>query len=176
MSTTRGIRTTIGVALASSVFLLAGCSSSGSVGGKSAAGSDKSSSAPAADSSSSKSSGGDSSPSSDSSSSASDSSSSSDDSLGGLGGEDPGCQAALEAASNAMKNLNPSDPAGAKKAIQDIATQMHAAAGKSKKPEAAAAINKLADDYSNFANQLGKGMPDTSALQADGTALGNACA
>ncbi|NUR64112.1 MAG: hypothetical protein HOV87_36460 [Catenulispora sp.] len=178
MSTLRGIRTTIGVAAAASVLALAGCSSSGSIGKSSAAGDSKTSGGPAAVDS--KSSSGDSSTSgsSDSSAPSSDSSSSSsgDSDNSGSGATDPGCAAAMDAMSGAMKNLNVSDPAGAKKMIQDIAGKMHDAAGKSKKPDAAAAINKVADDYTNLANSLGGGgVPNMSGLQNDATALGTAC-
>jgi hypothetical protein len=172
MSTTRGIRTTVGVALAASAFLLAGCSSSGSVSsGKDAlGGGDKSTSAPAGDKSSSSSSD------SSSSSSSSSSSDSSGDSLGGAF-NDPGCKAAMDAASNAMNNLNPSDPSSAKKMLTDIAAKMHDAAGKSKKPDAASAINKVGDDYAKIAGQLGgSSVPDMSALRTDAEAMGTACA
>jgi hypothetical protein len=180
MSTLRGIRTTIAVAAAASVLLLAGCSSSGSIGKSSAAG-DKSGGGPAAVGSKSPSGDSSSSGSSDSSAPSSDSSSSSDSSgsSGGsdnAGGDDPGCAAAMDAMSGAMKNLNPSDPAGAKKMLQDIAAKMHDAAGKSKKPDAASAINKVADDYANLANSLGGGVPNMSGLQTDAQAMGTACA
>ena len=180
MSTTRGIRTTVGVALAASAFLLAGCSSSGSTGGKSAqGGGDKPTSAPATDkSSSSKSSSGDSggSTSSSDSSPSGDSSSSDGDSLGGAF-DDPGCKAAMDAASNALNGLNPSDPSSGKKMLKDIASKMHEAAGKSKKPAAASAINKVGDDYAKLADALGgSGTPDMSSLRTDATAMGTACA
>ena len=166
MSTSRGIRTLVGAALASSVILLGGCSSSGTTGGKSsdtnAAGSSTSSSSP------------DSKSSSDNSSASSDSSSS--DSLGSLGGVDPACTTALQSASDAMSGMSASDPAGAKKAMQDIATKMHTAAGQAKKPATAAAINKLADDYAAIGDAMSTGkMPDTAAMTADAQALGTAC-
>ena len=142
-------------------------------------GGDKSTSAPAGDKSSpsdSKSSSGDSDSSSSSSSASSSSSDSSGDSLGGAF-DDPGCKAAMDAASNAMNNLNPGDPSSAKKMLTDIAAKMHEAAGKSKKPAAASAINKVGDDYAKIAGQLGgSSVPDMSALRTDATAMGTACA
>jgi hypothetical protein len=178
MSTTGGIRALVGVALASSVFLLAGCASSGSTGAKSSSGgglstssssSDKASSSSSSSSSSSDSS---SSPSSDSSSSSSDSSGGS---TGGLG-EDPGCKAAEEVATSGPGKMNVSDPAGTKKALNDLASQLHDAAGKAQKPGAAAAINKLADDYAGLATAISTGkMPDVSSMMDDATKMASAC-
>ncbi|GAA1993712.1 hypothetical protein GCM10009838_67320 [Catenulispora subtropica] len=82
----------------------------------------------------------------------------------------------MDAASNALNGLNPGDPASGKKMLQDIAAKMHDAAGKSKKPDAASAINKLGDDYAKIANSLGSGTPDMSSLRTDATAMGTACA
>ncbi|GAA2064976.1 hypothetical protein GCM10009839_90720 [Catenulispora yoronensis] len=169
------------MALASSVILLGGCASSGSVGGKSALGgsSDKSTGAPALGDSSTSKGSSDKSASADKSSASSDKSSadSSDSSSDSLGDafDDPGCKAAMDAASNALNGLSAGDPSSAKKTLQDIAAKMHEAAGKSKKPDAASAINKVGDDYAKMANSLGSGTPDMGSLSTDAQAMGTAC-
>ena len=189
MSTTRGVRALVGAALASSVILLGGCSSSGttpagssnpltggltghtsaagSTGGTSSTGGSSTGGASSSDTSDTT--GGDSS---------SDDSSSTGGTTGALGGSDPGCQAAVsdlqtgtQALTNAMTN-----PAAAIAGIKAIGDKMHTDAGKSTNPAAAAAINKVGDDYITFANGLGPGkVPDTSALQTDATAMATAC-
>jgi hypothetical protein len=183
MSTTRGVRTLVGTALASSIILLGGCSSSGTTNGATGgsnplAGTSTTHSAAGTTGGTS----GGSSSSSDSSgssggSSSSDSSGTTGGSSGGLGLSDPGCQAALTAAENAMSGVSMTDPNSAKNALLQVAGKMHTAAGQSKIPAAATAINKVADDYSNIANSLGSGKaPDTSSVQTDATAMGTACA
>jgi len=192
MSSTRGVRTLVGVALASSVILLGGCSSSGTVGAGKSGGT--TGGASAIGGSTGGTSGGQSSaPSKSSSSSSSDdsgstggtSSSSSDDSgstggssSGGLGGSDAGCQAAtndVASGSNLMSQAG-SDPAKALAGIKSIGDNLHKDAGKSSDPKVAAAINKVGDDYVNLAAAAGAGkQPDTGSLMTDVTAMTTAC-
>lgn len=185
MSTTRGARILVGAAtLATSIVLLGGCSSSGTVKGAADGGANpltggltSSTTAPA--------SGGSTSSSSDDSSTggASSSSSSSDDSSGGSssggltgGGSDPGCQAAmsdLTSGSQALAKVG-QDPAGALAGLKSIGDKMHADAGKS--PSHASVINKVGDDYINLANAAAaRKSPDMSGLTNDVTALMTAC-
>lgn len=182
MSTTHGVRTLVGIAVASSVILLGGCASSGTTSGSTggtnplAGGSTATSSTGTT--------GGSSSSASSSDSSASDDSSSSDSSdttggaaAGGLG-SDPGCQAALAdmtAGSKAMANAA-TDPQGALSAIKDTAGKLHADAGKSSKPAAAAAINKLGSDYTDLATKAAAGQqPDQAAVLNDVKTMVSAC-
>ncbi|MEY9907534.1 hypothetical protein ABIA35_003764 [Catenulispora sp. MAP12-49] len=186
MSTTRGIRILVGTALASSVILLGGCSSSGTTPAAATGGANPLTGGLTSHSSSSSddsSTGGSSSSSSDGSSTGGSSSSSSDDSstggsTGGLGGSDPGCSAAMTdltngstTISNAAGNLG-----GAIAAIKGIGDKLHADAGKSSNPAAAAAINKLGDDWVGMASQASSGKtPDMNAITSDSTAMITAC-
>ena len=173
MSTTRGIRILVGTALASSVILLGGCSSSGTTPAAATGGANPLTGGLTSHSSSS----------SDGSSTGGSSSSSSDDSstggsTGGLGGSDPGCSAAMTdltngstTISNAAGNLG-----GAIAAIKGIGDKLHADAGKSSNPAAAAAINKLGDDWVGMASQASSGKtPDMNAITSDSTAMITAC-
>jgi hypothetical protein len=187
MSTTRGVRTLVGIAVASSVILLGGCASSGTTGSTGgtnplAGGSTSHSSAGTTGGSSSSSDGSsggasDSSSSSDSSDSSGSSGSTGGNAAGGLG-SDPGCQAAqadMMAGSKAMSNAA-TDPQGALSAIKDTAGKLHADAGKSSKPSAAAAINKLGSDYTDIATKAAAGQqPDQAAVLNDVKAMISAC-
>jgi hypothetical protein len=184
MSTTRGARILVGAAtLATSIILLGGCSSSGTVKGAADGGANpltggltSSTTAPASGGSTSSSS-------DDSSSGGASSSSSSDDSSGGSssggltgGGSDPGCQAAmsdLTSGSQALAKVG-QDPAGALAGLKSIGDKMHADASKS--PSHASVINKVGDDYINLANAAAaRKSPDMSGLTNDVTALMTAC-
>jgi hypothetical protein len=69
-----------------------------------------------------------------------------------------------------------SDPAGALAAIKAIGDKLHADAGKSTNPTAAAAIKKVGDDYVNVATQAAAGKaPDTTSMVNDATAMATAC-
>lgn len=122
MSSTRGVRTLVGLALASSVILLGGCSSSGTI-------TDTSGLSPADASAAAV--GGDG---------------------GGTSAEDPGCQAAQTDESSALKAINVGDPNTARDGFKKLADTLHADAGKSKIPAAASAIKKLGDDYATMAS------------------------
>jgi hypothetical protein len=181
MSTTRGVRTLVGIAVASSVILLGGCASSGTTGSTGGtnplAGGSTSHSSAGTTGGSSSSSDGSSGGASDSSSS-SDSSGSSGGNAAGSLGSDPGCQAAqadMMAGSKAMSNAA-TDPQGALAAIKDTAGKLHADAGKSSKPSAAAAINKLGSDYTDIATKAASGQqPDQAAVLNDVKAMISAC-
>ena len=177
MSTTRGVRILVGSALASSVILLGGCASSGTV--KSGASGDSNALTGGLTSSHSSSADTSSSSSSDDSSSSSSSSDDSSSSSGGLTGGtgDAGCQAAESDVANGSQALGgaASNPAGALAAIKGIGVKLHADAGKSS-GAAASAINKVGDDYINLAQQAGAGkMPDTTSMMNDVTAMATAC-
>lgn len=187
MSTTRGVRILVGSALASSVILLGGCSSSGTVSAGANGGSNPLTGGVTSHSSAAGTTGGttggsSSSSSDDSSTGASSSSSSSDDSSsttsGGLGGSDPGCQAAISDLTSGSKALGnaASDPAGAIAGVKAIGDKMHADAGKSTNPAHASAINKVGDDYAGLASSIASGkQPDISGISNDDTALITAC-
>ena len=187
MSTTRGVRILVGSAVASSVILLGGCASSGTVSAGANGGSNPLAGGLASHTSAASggtSTGGASSP--DTSSSTGSSSSSDDSSTGGttggsaggLGGDDPGCQAAMTDVSSGTKAMSnaASDPAGALAAIKGIGDKLHADAGKSAKPAAAAAINKVGDDYVTIAQKAGAGQQfDSSGVYNDAQAMVTAC-
>lgn len=147
MSSTRGVRTLIGLALASSVILLGGCSSSGTISGSGLSPADASAAAVGGES------GG---------------------AAGGTtgGGEDPGCKAALSDETNALKNIDAGDVNSAKAGFKTLADKLHADAGQSKIPAAATAINKLGDDYATMATNPDA---DDSASGNDSEAVGKAC-
>jgi hypothetical protein len=181
MSTTRGVRTLVGLTLASSALLLGGCASSGTTpaaSGSSTGAAASTGSSAASTSASSSDSAASSASSSDSAASDSSSSSDSSGSSGGsLGGSDAGCQAAISDVANGPQALSGagSNPAAAVAAIKGIGDKLHADAAKSS-GAGAAAINKVADDYIGLANSVGKGtMPDTSSLMTDATAMTKAC-
>jgi hypothetical protein len=144
----------------SAALLLSGCSSSGTVGSSAGSKTGGTTGGTAASGGSSSTSGG------------------AAAAVGGLGGSDPGCQAALKAANDATSAMgNMKDPAGAATAFNNLASQMHSAAKLAQKPGAADAINKLADDYAKIASSMSGGStPDFSGMGTDAAAMGTACA
>lgn len=147
MHSTRGVRTLVGLALASSVILLGGCSSSGTITGSSGLSPADASAAAAGGQS-----GGDGS--------------------GGGGADDPGCKAAQTDESSALKTIDAGDPNAAKTGFKSLADKLHGDAGQSKIPAAATAINKLGDDYATMASS---GNADDTAAGNDSEAVGKAC-
>lgn len=148
MSSTRGVRTLVGLALASSVILLGGCSSSGTITGSGLSAADASEAAAGGQS------GG--------------------NAAGGTtgGADDPGCKAAVNDESSALKSIDAGDLSSAKQGFKNLADKLHADAGQSKIPAAAAAINKLGDDYAAMATNANA---DTTAADNDSEAVGKAC-
>lgn len=79
-------------------------------------------------------------------------------------------------ATSGPSKMNAGDLAGTKKALSDLSKQLHDAAGKTQKPGAAAAINKLGDDYAGLAGALSSGkMPDVSSMIDDASKMVTAC-
>lgn len=148
MSSTQKVRTLVGVALASSVVLLGGCSSASTVANtRPSTSATDSSPAPA-------------------------SGQTNGNAAGGSAADDPGCKAALSDEPNALNTIDPGDPDTAKVGFKNLADKLHSDAGQSKVPAAAAAINKLGDDYSALAtNPAG----DDSVAGNDSEAVGKAC-
>jgi hypothetical protein len=147
MSSTRGVQTLVGLALASSVILLGGCSSSGTITGSGLSAADASAAAVGGQS------GG---------------------AAGGTtgGADDPGCKAALSDETSALKSIDAGDLNSAKDGFKNLADKLHADAGQSKIPAAAAAITKLGDDYATMATSSS---PDDTASGNDSEAVGKAC-
>lgn len=161
----------LAAAASAAVLLLAGCSSSGVVGSHS--GSSKGSSGGFTGGT-----GGDSDLSADSDLSGDSSGDSSGGSNGGdsAGGTDPGCAAAMSAIQNAEKLQDTSDPKAALNGIQTAISQLHSAAGKTHKPGAKQAINKVADDLGSILDQAKSGTaPDTAKALTDAEAVATAC-
>ncbi|MFL6112418.1 MAG: hypothetical protein ACJ786_13840 [Catenulispora sp.] len=135
------------------VLLVAGCSSSGTVG--SHGGSSKGSSGGFTGGT-----GGD-----------------SDNSSDLITGSDPGCAVALTAIQNATKLQSAGDPTSALTGIQTAISQLHSAAGKTRKPDAKQAIDKVADDLGTILDQAKSGkVPDTDQALTDASAVATACA
>jgi hypothetical protein len=163
-------------ATSTAALLLAGCSSSGTIGqgsstkhqGSSSAGSSggvlggSDSNADSTDGSSGGSSGG---------------SSDSSGSSGGSGADDPGCVAAMKAIASAQQAQHSSDAKSAISGVQTSISQLHAASGEAKKPGVKKAIDKVAGDLQDILSQVQSGkQPSTSKALTDAQALADVCA
>jgi hypothetical protein len=97
--------------------------------------------------------------------------------LAGLGSlsTDPGCKEALTALSD-LTALQ-SDPTKALTQFPATIAKIRDGANTTQRPGAKDAINKMADDFQGVLDGLSKGQtPDQTKLQADGEAVGLACA
>ncbi|MBW8804171.1 MAG: hypothetical protein JF587_09995 [Catenulisporales bacterium] len=152
-------------ALSAAALLVAGCSSSGTVGSHS--GSSKGSSGGFTGGT-----GGD----FDNSDSSSDSSSGGSSGGDLAGGSDPGCVAAMTAIQNATKLQSSTDPKSIVTGLQTAAGQLHSAAGKTHKAGAKQAMNKVADDLGDIIDRVKSGKaPDTAQALIDAEDVSTAC-
>ena len=152
-------RALVGVGAVCATLLLAGCSSSGTVGsGSSTGGSTSGTSGGLIGGSTGGTSGGE----------------DSDDS--NSGGSDAGCTEAATAIQNAEQAQHSNDPQSVLKTLQTSISQLHDAASKTKKPGGKDAINKVADDLNDILSQAQSGQePDTSQAFDDADALAQIC-
>lgn len=92
------------------------------------------------------------------------------------GGNDTSCQQAMLAIQNAERAQN---SASAQAALQGVSTsigQLHAAALTTKKPGGKDAMNKVADDLQNILNEARNGQtPDTQQALTDAQAVATIC-
>jgi hypothetical protein len=92
------------------------------------------------------------------------------------GGADAGCAEALTTIQSTMKLQGSSNPQAALSGLKSASRQMHDAAGKTKKPDAKDAMNKVSDDLSSMAREVQRGkVPDTSQALTDAEAVAQAC-
>lgn len=161
-------RVPLTVALSAAALLVAGCSSSGTVGESGGSSGGKGSSGGSSSGGLLGGSSGD--------SSGGSSGDSSGGSSGGSGMSDAGCATALGAIQNAMKLQHSTDKAAAYSGLQTSIRQLHTAAGKTKVPGAKDAMNQVADDLSGIIDSVKSGKsPDTSQALTDASKVAELC-
>ena len=92
------------------------------------------------------------------------------------GGTDTSCQQAMLAIQNAEKAQNSASAQGALQGVSTSIGQLHAAALTTKKPGGKDAMNKVADDLQNILNEARNGQtPDTQQALTDAQAVATIC-
>lgn len=94
----------------------------------------------------------------------------------GGGDGDTSCQQAMLAIQNAEKAQNSSSQQAALQGVSTSIGQLHAAALTTKKPGGKDAMNKVADDLQNILNEARNGQnPDTQQALTDAQAVATIC-
>lgn len=92
------------------------------------------------------------------------------------GGTDTSCQQAMLAIQNAEKAQNNSNAQAALQGVSTSIGQLHAAALTTQKPGGKDAMNKVADDLQNILNEARSGQtPDTQQALTDAQAVATIC-
>ena len=95
---------------------------------------------------------------------------------GGSGGTDAGCAEAAVAIQNAEKAQNSTSPQSALKGVQTAIGQLRDAALTTQKPGGKDAMNKVADDLEEILTQAKSGQtPSTQQALTDAQAVASAC-
>jgi hypothetical protein len=95
---------------------------------------------------------------------------------GGTTGTDTSCAQAMLAIQNAEKAQNSTSPQAALQGVSTSIGQLHAAALTTQKPGAKDAMNKVADDLQNILNEARNGQtPDTQQALTDAQAVATIC-